>query len=509
LYLVLIAALAAAGIYLVMREWNLAVQISLGLVLVGLALFAILDPERVRRGLGGRQARYGSNAVVMTVAFVGILVVVNYLVFKTPKRWDLTENQQFTLAPETVEALGKLPQPVKALAFYTARMPKDDAEGLLNQFKFKGQGNFDYEFINPEEDPLAAQNYKVTRDGTVVLVMGDLQEQVTFASERDITGGLLRLISPGTRAVYFLTGHGEFDPMQAGDNSYSLAKSSLEAKNYTVNVLNLLTDKTIPEDAEVIVIAGPLEPLTEEEVQALGAYLENGGALVVMEEPVPVTQFGEAADPLAVYLSEKWGIDLGSDMVIDLSSNQPFIAVSSQYGSHAITDKLRSIASIYPTARSVQINSDIGVSTRTDLVLTSDQSWAETDLQALAQASGSDAQPQIAPDEGVDLLGPVTLAVSAEDPATAARLVVFGDSEFASDVYFQQLANGDVFINTIDWLTEQEALINLTPKEDIQRFLLPPGRYTMNLVMLGSVILLPGLILLAGVGVWFQRRRRG
>jgi ABC-type uncharacterized transport system involved in gliding motility auxiliary subunit len=164
------------------------------------------------------------------------------------------------------------------------------------------------------------------------------------------------------RTVYFLTGHGEFDPMQAGDESYSLAKSSLEAKNYTVKVLNLLTDKTIPEDAEVIVIAGPLEPLTNEEVQTLGAYLDNGGALIVLEEPVPVTQFGEAADPLAAYLSEKWGIDLGNDMVIDLSSNQPFIAVSSQYGTHAITDKLRSIASIYPTAQR-SINSDIGDST--------------------------------------------------------------------------------------------------------------------------------------------------
>lgn len=509
LYLALIAALAAVGIYLVMREWNLAVQISLGLVLVGLALFAILDPERVRRGLGGRQARYGSNAIVMTVAFVGILVVINYLIYKTPKRWDLTENQQYTLAPETIEALGKLPQPVKALAFYTARMPSDEAEGLLNQFKFKGQGKFDYEFINPEEDPISAQNYNVTRDGTVVLVMGNLQEQVTFASEREITGGLLRLISPGTRTVYFLTGHGEFDPEQTGDDSYSLAKSSLEAKNYTVKKLNLLVDKVIPEDAEVIVIAGPLEPLSSEEVQTLGAYLENGGALFVMEEPIPVTRYEEAADPLATYLSDKWGIDLGKDMVIDLSSNQPYIAVSGQYGSHQITDKLRAIASIYPTTRSVQINSDIGASTRVGLVQTSERSWAETDLQALAQASGSNAQPQIAPDEGVDIMGPVTLAVSAEDTGTKSRLMVFGDSEFASDVYFGQLANGDVFINSIDWLAEQENLINLTPKENIQRFLLPPGRYTMNLVMLGSVILLPGLVLLAGVGVWLQRRRRG
>lgn len=98
LYLSLLAVLVSLGLYIVQREWNLYLQISLACIIVGLAIFAVLDPEKVRTALTGRQARYGSNALVMTLAFFGIVVVANFLAYKNPYRWDLTENKQNTLA---------------------------------------------------------------------------------------------------------------------------------------------------------------------------------------------------------------------------------------------------------------------------------------------------------------------------------------------------------------------------------------------------------------------------
>src|SRR5512143_3493672 len=137
LYLALLAALAAISLYIIQREWNLYLQISLGLVLDGLAIYALLDPDRVRMALTGRQARYGSNTLVMSLAFVGILVVVNYVGYKNTVRKDLTEGQQNTLAPETIDTLNKLPQPVEALAFYSQRVASqsDTAKKLLEQYK--------------------------------------------------------------------------------------------------------------------------------------------------------------------------------------------------------------------------------------------------------------------------------------------------------------------------------------------------------------------------------------
>jgi len=89
------------------------------------------------------------------------------------------------------------------------------------------------------------------------------------------------------------------------------------------------------------------------------------------------------------------------------------------------------------------------------------------------------------------------------------RIVVFGDSDFASDAFYTQFGNGDIFINSVDWAAEQEELINLTPKDNIQRFLLPPQSVIQNLILLGVVFVLPGVVLLAGAVVWVQKRQRG
>ena len=508
LYLALAAGLVAAGLYIVQREFNLYLQISLGLVLIGLALFAILDPDQVRVALTGRQARYGSNALVMSLAFFGILVVVNYLVVQNPKRWDLTENQQYTLAPETIDTLDSLPSQVKATGFYTPALSTQNAQGLLDQYKFHGEGKFDYEFVDPEENPVAAREAGISRNGTVVLRMGENSEQVTLVTEQELTSALVRLINPGTRAVYFLTGHGEFELEGAEEGSYSQAKTVLEQKNYLVQPLNLLATNQIPEDAKVIVIAGPMQPLTQSEVDLLAAYLDGGGSLIVMQEPSLLTDFGDSPDPLADYLTESWGIVLGDNLVVDLTSGQPFLAVADQYAQHVITEKVQGMVSFYPTARSVVASPDAPLSL-VSLVQTSDQSWAETDLEALRSSAQTGETPQIQPDEGADLMGPVSLAVLGENTLQGSRLVVFGDSEFASDTYFSQFGNGDMFVNTIDWASDQENLINLTPKDSTPRLLVPPGRYTMNLILLGSVFLLPGLVLLGGVVVFIQRRRRG
>src|SRR4030042_642664 len=132
------------GLYIVQREFNLYLQISLGLIFIGLALFALLDPEKVRQFLTGRQARYGSNALVLSLAFVGIVILLNYFVYKNSKRWDLTEDKQYTLAPETIDTLKSLEEPVVAEAFFSKKTSTDQAMVLLDQYKANSEGKFDY-----------------------------------------------------------------------------------------------------------------------------------------------------------------------------------------------------------------------------------------------------------------------------------------------------------------------------------------------------------------------------
>jgi len=504
LYLSLLALLVAISLYIIQREWNLYLQISLALVVLGLAIFAILDPQKVREAFTGRQVRYGSNTFILSVAFIGILVVANYLSFSNSKRWDLTEDKQNTLADETLATLETLPEGVQAQAFFTPRLSSENAKSLLEQYKFASQGKFEYSFIDPETDPIAAQQAKITRDGTIVFRMGDRQELVELVNEKEMTGALVRLMSDEVRAVYFLTGHGERNPDGTDNDAYSSVKTVLESKNYKVELLNLLSTNSIPEDAKVIVIAGPQQPVSSQEVAMFKDFLANGGSLVVMEEPIPVTQFGEQADPLADYLMDDLGITLGKDIIVDLSSQQPFVAVANQYGDHVITSKLEGLVTFFPTSRSVQITSQISEIKSVGLVITSNQAWAETDLANL-----NDPNNQIQADEGIDLIGNVPLAAAVERDDGSQRVAVFGDVDFAANAQFTQYGNGDLLINTIDWASEQENLINLTPKDSTQRILITPQRYTLGLILFSSVFLLPGVVLISGVIVWVQRRKRG
>lgn len=502
LYIALLAALAAGGLYVVQRSFNLPLQISLAMIVVGIAAYAILAPRKLKEALTGRQARHSSNAIVLSIAVIGILVVINVLASQNSVRWDLTEDRQHTLSKETLETLASLEEPVTAEAYYSSRFASDTAIDLLDSYHYSSPDIFTYEIIDPEQDPVRAQAANITRDGTIVLRQGDRIEQVTFAGEQDITSALIRLANPGERAVYFLIGHGEYNPDETGDRSYSALKSTLTTKNYAVNTLNLLATREIPSDAKALVVSGPNKPVTQEEVNLIKAYLDTGGSLIYLAEPLLVTEFGDAPDPLANYLATDWGIHLGADMIIDLNYNPPLVAISASYGTHSITEKMYNQAVVMPSARSIITQAPPAEVTVTPLAQTADNSWAEKDIDSLKQN-------QVSFDDTRDAAGPITLAVAAENSATTARVIVMGDSDFASTNNFTQYGNADFITNSIDWVAKQENLINLTPKTTTQRVLIMRSQTQVGLILLGTVFLIPGAIIFAGVFVWIQRKRRG
>ena len=507
----LIALLFAAGLYIVQHQWNLYLQISLGLFIIGLAIFVALDPGSIRTALTGRQARYGSNALILTVAFLGILVVINYLGYKNTKRWDLTADKSNTLAKETTEVLKSLPGTVVAKAFFSSdssiASSKEYAKTLLDQYVYDGGGKFKYEFIDPNTDPIAAQDAGINKDGSIVLYMGDLKQPVSSATEAEVTGSLVKLMNPGTHVIYFLTGHGEY-PIEGGsDQSYTKLSTALESKNYTVATLNLLAKIQIPEDASVIVIAGPKKPLADAEVGMLDTYLKSGGSVIVMEDPAVDTQFGDSPDPLANFLAQDYGIILENDVVIDVYGYQafqiPYFAVGYQYATHSITQKMNTMGTGFQYARSVSTDDTVGIEySKTKLIFTVDQSWGETDL---ASVQNNDMQF----DQDIDLSGPISLAVVAQGTSNAARLVVFGDSDFGSNAYYGFYGNSDMIVNSIDWAAKEENLISLTQKDTVTRTLVQPKTYTVGLILLGSLVVLPGLIIVAGISSWLVRRKQG
>ena len=202
LYLSGLAAIVSVGLFVVFQKFELPLQISLGVMILGVAIYTILSPEKVRELFTGRSARYGSNALIMSLAFIGILVVLNYIVYNNDHKWDLTQDQENTLAPETIQVLTQLEKPITVQAFFTANMSTDSAKKMLENYKSQSTGKFDYQFIDPNANPVAAQEANVTRDGTLVLNYDGRKEAVTTLSEEEITAGIIKVTNPGKRVVY-------------------------------------------------------------------------------------------------------------------------------------------------------------------------------------------------------------------------------------------------------------------------------------------------------------------
>jgi ABC-type uncharacterized transport system involved in gliding motility auxiliary subunit len=508
----LVGLIVAASAALIARQFNTVVQVSLVAGLLGLVLAILMNPGVVTQWAGGRQARYGTNAVIMSVAMLGIVVLVNYLVQRAPagvRVFDWSEGSLNTLAQESIEAVNRAPQPVRAIGFYSPNIlgQRENAEKLLEQFQDQAPDKFSYEFVDPTTDPVRTRLYEVSRDGTLILEMGEKRTEITFASESEITSALVGFAAPTSRTLYFLTGHGErTTESDSNQEGLSSVVGLLQKQNYEIKPLNLAATATVPSDARAIIIAGPKQPLTADEVTRLQQYLERGNAsLIALLDPPAQTLGAEAppADPLLDYLKTGWGVTARNDIVVDLSRSMPtspLFPVAASYGTSSITDRLQGFASYFPFARSLEYTSTVAGLSQVALVEFSDQSWGETDIAALSQ---NDAQPGEA-----DTFGPLTVGVSVENSATKARLIVYGDSDFASDAVANDFANANLFVNSVNWATLDETLINLTPKVPPQRSLRQVDALTGNSILFFVVIALPVLVLVAGGIVWFMRRRK-
>jgi ABC-type uncharacterized transport system involved in gliding motility auxiliary subunit len=502
-----VKAFIAAGLYFVLEPASIdrVLYIALAGIPFGFAIYALLDPEKTREIITGRQAQYGSNALILLVAVGGILIFTNILAQQNPRTWDMTADKLNTLAPETQETLAAMPAPVHATALFTSNYPRATAEQLLQALQVASNGKFTYEFVDPDLNPLAVRALGLSEtsvsDGSVVLTMNNQNEVVGFVQEQDITSALVRLLNPAARAVYFLTGHGEQDINDPSELGYSAVRQALESKNYSVQTLNLAAQGTIPADALAIIIAGPTQAISQAESQLLMGYLANGGGLVLLVEPVALTEVG-TDDPLLKSIAQFWSISAANDIVIDLrATDNLFNAIAFEYAPHPITDKLSRFITVYPNARSLEVGTPPSNIRVFPLVRTSADSWSEREFSLENQ------NPQF--DPATDVQGPLTLALAAEDTINRSRLVIIGDSDFAINQLFATGANGKMILNSIDWTARQDELINLTPKNATERtFILPDGNLQL-LTLVFVLCIFPLAILAAGFAAWMTRRRRG
>ena len=488
--------------------------LALGVILLATAF--ILDFRRVGRALAGKRGRFGVGTTVMAAIFIGIILFVNAISIGSYHRFDATSLAQFTLAPQTKEVLTELNTPVQALCFFVPNDPyglTTYATALLTEYQ-NYTDQLSVEYIDPDEHPDQARAYGVTQYQTVVFESQDRRRLVSPAelvtyddsgnlsgiqAEHPFTSAILEVSGKVQKKVYFLTGHGE----SSISSEYSYAAEGLRDDLYIVGTLNLIKTPSIPEDCAALLIVAPRQSMISSEIEIIKHYLNSGGQVLILINPGFPQDIGQ--------LVSSWGADIEDGTAIDASSyldpNKDIPTVTQERCAFGLP------ATYFPGAVALIPQEEAQEREGHEmmpLVWTTKESWLEQDIDPEQEPTFNEETER----EGPFSLGILIAAAPTEGPdggeptaeSKVVRLVVIGDSDFASNAHYYNGNNSDLFLNSVSWLTEETELISI--RHNVLPFRrLVVGPEAASFINYSSIGLLPLIILIVGGIIWWRRRQ--
>lgn len=475
--------------------------------------------------------------LAVTLVLLGMLfILVNYIAGRRYARLDVTRTKLSALSPKTIQVLKQLRDPISIIVFYQPQSEEGSStalspliEDLLKEYE-RYASRLTVERVDPYRDRARAEQlakqFEIDRLNLVIFQSGTRHKYLSdadladydystlsttgapllraFKGEDAFTSAILNVTQATQPLVWATTGHGEKAIDDHEPTGLSALKKRLEQENMRVEPAALLERTAIPAEVSAVVIAGPTRRFAEAELLLLQAYLERGGRVLAMIDPMD--------DSGLDGLLARWGLELGHDVVVDPARQLPFVSAANlfvtAYTQHPIVEHMQTLMTLFPLARSVTVGKAAEGLQATALAMTSPKGWGET-------------APETSPfrfDEHADTKGPVSIAAAVESQAgdrtpttvgvarPTARLVVIGDSDFVSNGQLSNAGNGDLALACLHWLAAQEQLIGISPKPfESTRLNLMAGQ--MSVIFWFSIALLPCTALALGAAMWWQRRR--
>ncbi len=481
--------------------------LALGVFLLAIAF--VLDFRRVSSAVTGRRGRFSTGSTVMVFVFIGIVLMVNTISIGNYHRFDVTGARQFTLTSQTKDVLKNVNIPVKALCFF---VPNDPYGGLSSYvsnllIEYQNYTNFlSVETIDPDEHPDQARKYGIiqyqsvvfeTEQGSRLVSPTDMLVMIGEGSgidaEHSLTSAILEVTGIVQKKVYFLTGHGETSI--SGD--YTNARTGLLDNLYKVETLDIMITQRIPDDCSALIIAGPTKTFNSNEIDIIKNYLNDGGWLVLLLNPNPSPEIRQ--------LLADWYLKIEDGTVIDSSS---YVSPSMASPIVPRTRNAFGLSETYfPEATALIPEENVpDTIEQSPIVWTSTYSWLEKNYQVDQESVFN---------EGTDVQGPFALgvliltAIPEEEEKQAefrdTRIIVVGDSDFASNAHFYNGSNGELFLNLVNFLTLGKELITIERKVlPFRRLIIGPEE--TSFIQISSIALLPLLVLIGGGIIWWRRR---
>ena len=447
-----------------------------------------------------RQKQYSIYSTFYVFVVIAVLGVANYLANKNNKTFDTTSNQRYSLSEQTTKVVKGLAKDVH-ITYWHGEEGAGTAKDVLNQYTALSS-KLKVEYVDAIKKPTLARAAGITNLGTIVIESGNRREEAKGITEEQITSALVRVLKGTERTVCFAQGGGEKDLDKSARDGYTAVKDAIERDNFKILKLNLLESSEIQPKCTALVIPGPKFDYPAASVESLKKHVEAGGkVLFMLDPPFQVEKLRVSENKALIDVLAGWGVTVNKDLVVDLSRVGQMMGgavLANKFESHAVVREMGGRPVVMAFPRSMEGKST-DKTTVEKLFSSLSSSFALTDL----------SKAEIDPNPDKDKRGPFTMSVAGSyktgQENKDGRFIVVGNSSFIDNGNIQLYGNSDLFLNMLAWLSADEDMISIRPKDpEDRRIQLDQGQ--LNTVIAVSQFVLPLIALGAAIYIWRKRR---
>ena len=457
--------------------------------------------------------RHGSSMIVFAIALLGTLIILNYMVAINFGYFDITKDNVHSLSSSSRKLMKEIDFPVNIKAFYLSKNHKR-IKTMLEEYQNQND-LINFEVIDPLQSPVIAEKYNVRFPRTIIFEAEDKSTRLDpppprkVHTELELTTSFYRLITDDEKKAYFSTGHGELSILNTRPDGINLIAARLREQNFIVESLNFQDNTTVPKDCDVLILANPTTPFLDEEIRNITTYLIAGGSVITTLTPGIDSRINELLEMVQLTYGNNFVYETASDRT---TRRGPTAPICIPYDPSEITDQMETQNFLMPGVRSIELKGLNENITHYRLLATSNDSWAETDIESIME---SNKRPVRDDDEQK---GPIMVAVASEINAKIPtednmgveeriiRSAFFGSALFMTNAIVSQFpANLELFARTVNWITRNERIIEVTPNSVV----FTPVELTHSerrWISWLTMFIFPASILLFGVLIWYRKR---
>ena len=453
--------------------------------------------------LKARQTKYVAYATLYIVVALAVVTVANILADRYDKSYDTTANKRFSLSDQTIKVVKGLKQDLN-ITYFAQDSQFSSAKDKLDMYANLSP-KVHVVYVDPDKKPLVATQVGFKNLNTAIVQVGANKNEAKSLSEEDLTGAIIRDLKNTTRTVCFVTGSGEHQIDDSGRSGYSRLKDLLGKDNYQGKSIDLLQKAEVPSDCTVLVVGGPRGDYQQPEVDALKKFVEDGGRVLLMIDPPLKIGREEVGDNDALTaLLASWGVTPNKDLILDfnpvgqLAGLGPQVALVTQYNTHPIVKEMKGSATGFPLSRSLEAKN--GDKTSVEQLFSSSESSLSTSKLDSDRIDPADPKNK----KGPLVIGAAGTYKSGKENSQG-RFVVVGSSQWAANGFLAFNGNRDLALNALNWLSSDEDLISIRPKEPEDRKL-TMTKAQVRWVGITSLLLIPLIVIGTGISIWWRRR---